>query len=248
MRNHLHGLAPSFHITKAETRPFVCPRVTVLHTTWMESAHARPAASSTSAFTVETNTPPWPVPTPKGTPALAKALPTSVKAQKLFDLLDGYDQTERLFLYNRFTEGFIIPGSGQKHIHVKPNHASALSHPHIVDIKLQQELAAGRVAGPFPSPPLPNLIVSPIGLIPKKEPGSFHLIHDLSCPKGSSVNDSIPREHCAVQCETLDTVIRHILHCGRGALLAKTDIQDAFRICPINPVFHYLLGFRWRGY
>ena len=37
--------------------------------------------------------------------------------------------------------------------------------------KLNKEIKLGRIAGPFSSKPLPNLIVSPIGLVPKAEEG-----------------------------------------------------------------------------
>ena len=39
----------------------------------------------------------------------------------------------------------------------KKNKASAYQHPEIVDAYLPNEVALGRVAGPFHSPPLPNL-------------------------------------------------------------------------------------------
>ena len=57
----------------------------------------------------------------------------------------------------------------------------------------------GRIAGPFDQRPLPILRVSPIGLVPKKEPNEFRLIHHLSYPLGSSVNDYTDRQHCSVQ-------------------------------------------------
>jgi hypothetical protein len=49
-----------------------------------------------------------------------------------------------------------------------------------------------RIAGPFLSPPFQNLVCSPLGLIPKNIPGKFRLIHDLSFPKGNSINSHIP--------------------------------------------------------
>ena len=63
---------------------------------------------------------------------------------------------------------------------------------------IASECALGRVAGPFVCPPFDNFMVSPLGLVPKKEAGAFRLIHDLSFPKGDSVNFGIPRECCSV--------------------------------------------------
>ena len=47
---------------------------------------------------------------------------------------------------------------------------------------LDSEIALGRIAGPFFERPFPNLQCSPIGLVPKREPNSFRLIHHLSFP------------------------------------------------------------------
>lgn len=60
---------------------------------------------------------------------------------------------------------------------------------HLYSRKLQPELDAGRIKGPFSTPLLPNLHISPIGLVPEKTPGQFRLIHHISYPKGSSIND-----------------------------------------------------------
>ena len=71
------------------------------------------------------------------------------------------------------------------------NLASALQHPVIVDNKLEKEISLNRIAGPFPSPPFSNLVISPLGVVPKKAEGEFRLIHHLSYPEGGSVNDCI---------------------------------------------------------
>lgn len=54
------------------------------------------------------------------------------------------------------------------------------------------------LAEPFQYPPLSPLWIFPLGVIPKKVPGEFRLIHHLSFPKGSSVNDGIPPENTSV--------------------------------------------------
>ena len=55
--------------------------------------------------------------------------------------------------------------------------------------KLIQEVKAGRIAGPFDTPPFNIFCASPLGVVPKKIPGEFRLIHHLSFPRGVSVND-----------------------------------------------------------
>jgi hypothetical protein len=55
--------------------------------------------------------------------------------------------------------------------------------------KITKEVLAGRVAGPFQSLPFINNQISPLGLVPKKCPGEFHIIHHLSYPEGSFINN-----------------------------------------------------------
>ena len=78
------------------------------------------------------------------------------------------------------------------------NLLSALENPSVVDAKVKNELEAHRLAGPFLSPPMSPFRIFPLGVIPKKAPGEFRLIHHLSFPKGSSVNDGISPEHTSV--------------------------------------------------
>lgn len=74
----------------------------------------------------------------------------------------------------------------------KKNKPSALQYQKVVDEYLANEVALGRVAGPFISPQLPHLHISSFGVIPKRgQPGKWRLIIDLSSPGGSSVNDGI---------------------------------------------------------
>lgn len=52
----------------------------------------------------------------------------------------------------------------------------------VVRAKITKEVKASRVVGPFLEPPVPNLQVSPLDVVPKKTPGEFRLIHHLSFP------------------------------------------------------------------
>ena len=123
------------------------------------------------------------------------------------------------------------------------NHPSVHDNLQIVNKMISVELHLGRVAGPFLRPPFTDLVVSPLGLVPKKEAGAFRLIHDLSFPKGDSVNGGIPREYCSVSYEGYDYFVSMLAEVGRGCFIAKADIESAFRIIPISPVDYHLLGF-----
>jgi hypothetical protein len=87
--------------------------------------------------------------------------------------------------------GFDLGFRGSDLSYVSRNMKSALDHPHIVDAYIAKELCVGRIFGPFESSPFPNSRCSPIGVVPKKVPGKFRLIMDLSYPSGSYVNDAV---------------------------------------------------------
>ena len=127
------------------------------------------------------------------------------------------------------------------------NLTSALDHPGVIDQYLAKEVSLLRVAGPFSSPPLPNLQVSPFGIIPKRnQPGEWRLILDLSSPHGSSVDDGIPKEPYSMHYVTVDDAIRELISLGPGTLMAKFDVEAAYRNIPIHPSDHFLFGMRWR--
>ena len=139
-------------------------------------------------------------------------------------------------------------------IKVRHNHMKSVNHKSVrenekktVFDNLLNEVCLGRVAGPFLSKPYVNFHVSPLGCVPKKEEGKFRLIHDLSQPKGNSVNDFIPDEFASIRYETFDDVVKLIVQQGKGALIAKCDVADAFRIIPVHPDDHHLLGFKLLG-
>ena len=110
-----------------------------------------------------------------------------------------------------------------------------MDNPTSVNDKLSKELAGGRIVGPFDSPPFETFRVSPLGIVPKKLPGEFWLIHHLSYPESLSVNDGIPKELATVKYATIDDAVRLIKAIGKGCFLAKTDIKSAFRIIPVAP-------------
>lgn len=127
------------------------------------------------------------------------------------------------------------------------NKPSAQQHAAVVDEYLAHEVSLGRVAGPFTSPPLPNLHISSFGVIPKRgQPGKGRLIVDLSSPGGASVNDGINPDEFSLHYITVDKVIRLVSQFGRGALMAKFDVESAYRNVLIHPLDRYLLGMKWR--
>ncbi|CAJ0934229.1 unnamed protein product [Ranitomeya imitator] len=122
------------------------------------------------------------------------------------------------------------------------NLKSARELPAILHEKLNKEIRAGRFQGPFDSPPFFNLRVSPLGIVPKKESGKYRLIHHLSYPKGRSVNDGIPNDDTTVTYIPFDRAVEMVRKAGPGALMAKSDIESAFRLLPAHQDCYHLLG------
>ena len=90
-----------------------------------------------------------------------------------------------------------------------------------------------------------NFRASPIGLVPQKALGKFRIIHHLSYPPQNSINDGIPDNLATVKYASTDDAIRLIKKSGSGCVLSKVDIKSAFKIIPIHPSDHNLLGLSW---
>ena len=69
---------------------------------------------------------------------------------------------------------------------------------------------------------------------------------NLSSPGGANVNDGISPDEFSLHYITVDKVICLVSQFGRGALMAKFDVDSAYRDVPIHPLDRYLLGMKWR--
>ena len=124
-----------------------------------------------------------------------------------------------------------------------------INNPEVVSGYIAEELSAGRLIKLSADEATSlNIHCSPIGIIPKKnKPGKWRLIVDLSSPENGSVNDGIEKDICSLSYTSVDVVADKVLALGRGAMLAKMDIKQAYRMVPIHPQDRRLLGMRWEG-
>lgn len=173
-------------------------------------------------------------------------MPTPIDPIKLGEMLESYDNEQKQYLLNGFLFGFKLGFEGKQTTNISKNLKSTLTDPTVVTQKLEKEVAEGRLSGPYNSPPLQHFRVSPIGLVPKKKPGQFRLIHHLSHPVGESVNEGIPDEQAKVHYSTVDDAVKDIRKLGRGCQLVKIDIEAAFKIIPVHPEDYHLLGMLWQ--
>ncbi|XP_063772971.1 uncharacterized protein LOC134909710 isoform X2 [Pseudophryne corroboree] len=158
--------------------------------------------------------------------------------------LDLYpNKRDAKFLFDGFKFGFRLPVASEVSVRAQRNLQSARALPTVLREKVDKEVRLGRMEGPFRSPPVDDLVISPVGVVPKKTPGVFRLIQHLSYPPGASVNDAIPPAHCSVVYQSFDEALEMVRSYGSGALMAKIDVESAFRLLPLHPDSFRFMGF-----
>ena len=116
------------------------------------------------------------------------------------------------------------------------NMQSAAEKPEVVSRYLQEEEPLGRVVW-LTLKDAEDLQVhtSPFGVIPQKhKPNKWRLILDLSSPEGNSVNDGIAKELASLSYVSVDDVVAQVVLLGRGSMIAKMDIKQAYRNIPVH--------------
>uniref|UniRef100_A0A1X7TYR5 Reverse transcriptase domain-containing protein n=1 Tax=Amphimedon queenslandica TaxID=400682 RepID=A0A1X7TYR5_AMPQE len=116
---------------------------------------------------------------------------------------------------------------------------SCLEHSDVVQAYIEKEVSLGRVLGLFSEGEVPGLHTSPFEVIPKKAPGTWRLIVDLTSPHGASVNDGISEDLSSLSYVTVSQwtslIADKVCSLSPGTLLAKLDVKSAFRIVPVHP-------------
>jgi len=127
---------------------------------------------------------------------------------------------------------------------VGPNFVNSGAESLAVTQSLTEEVALGRIIGPFAQPPFQHYRCSPLKTVEKKgQPGKFRIIHHLSHPHQQSINSSTLNWPCHLaRFEQAANIVRKL---GRGCYLAKIDIKAAYRAVPVRPADWPLLGMTW---
>ena len=177
---------------------------------------------------------------------------TPVRIDLLEPYLDAHpDRLYATYMAEGLRHGFRIGftyRSAQIDQSRRTHHPSCNENPQVVSERIQAEVQAGRLLGPLPPNSLPMVHVSPLGLVPKShQPNKFRLIVDLSSPVGRSVNDGIPSEPCSLKYASVDDAVSIVKALGKGSLLVKIDLKDAYRMIPVHPDDYHLLGVTWAG-
>ena len=129
---------------------------------------------------------------------------------------------------------------------VSCNWPSVLEHREQVSKIIQDDLAAGRLHGPFTTPPYENYVISPLGAFTKRGSQKIRLIHDLSFLSKGSVNSLIKKEEFSLSYASVDDAARVCKELGPSpAYMAKLDLENAFKHVMINCRDWHLMGFSW---
>lgn len=176
----------------------------------------------------------------------------SQKGCRLFEHLVAWEWEVRLRhhpdeRYREYLVRGIIGGFRIGCRSAKTNMQSAAKNAQMIDDYLRNEVALGRVLGPLDPLMCQSLHINRFGVILKgHQEGDWHLTVDLSFPSKQSVNDGIEPELCSLKYTSVDEVVRVVCQLGPGALLAKFDVESAYRLIPVHPDDRMLLGMLWR--
>ena len=222
-----------------QLRPLQRRSARAAHSSHVVHVGAHAAVHNTPHSPCSNKGPPYPDELPKLAPAYSPINVTNL-ALKLRDypLRQQAQELEEGFRFG-FRLGFIGERVEQK----SKNLSTVFDLKAETREKINKEVLKGRVAGPFESIPLKNFRSSPIGLVPKKLPGEYRMIHHLSWPKGTSVNDQIDPEMCSVKYASFDDAVTIVKQSGKNCDMAKCDVKSAFRLLPIHPDDYDLVGF-----
>ena len=135
----------------------------------------------------------------------------------------------------------------------KINHKSATSYPDHVDVYLKEEIDNKAMLGPFATPPIENLHISPFMTRENSNSDNRRVIIDLSWPIGESVNAGVTTDKYLgvdfiLSYPSVDNIVAEVLKLGKGCQIFKVDITRAFRHVPIDPGDLDLLGLHWGDY
>lgn len=127
-----------------------------------------------------------------------------------------------------------------------PNGESLYVHGALFTEKLATWIEKGFVCGPFPRPPVPGFRSNTMMAVEKK--GSVRPVMNMSAPKGSSFNDAVVTSSLErVHMSTAQSFGYSVREAGRGAVMSKFDLTDAFKTIPAKKSDWRLQGFSWLG-
>jgi hypothetical protein len=126
------------------------------------------------------------------------------------------------------------------------NGKSAFKNGRIITDTLAMWIKKGYVIGPYTMPPFKDINISPLMATVQKT--KIRPILNLSSPEGTSLNDAVNK--LAIRKLTMSSAKKFsqtLLHMGKNAKFAKSDLVDAYKLVPIHPSNWKYYGFKWLG-
>jgi hypothetical protein len=158
-------------------------------------------------------------------------------------LCDHNDREFVKYIVDSCHHGVNIGYEGARQPLVSENWPSATNYAEAVKKSIREDLVKSRKLGPFLDTPFDNFVGSPMGAFPKKHsPDKYRVIYDLSYPLDKSINDHIPADKFSLTYMSIDDVVHAVQQHGKGALMAKLDLESAFSHILVRPQDWELLG------
>lgn len=112
-----------------------------------------------------------------------------------------------------------------------PNASNAFENGVMLTEKIASWVSSGIVSGPFDFPPMTGFRINPLMAIVRNN--SIRPVINMSAPKGKSFNDNIVVEKLEkIYMSTAKTFSYSVKEAGKGAIMSKFDLQNAYKIIP----------------
>ena len=143
--------------------------------------------------------------------------------------------------------GVDIAYTGPKNSHIHENWPSVSKFQNEVEEQIIEDVRRHRVVGPFITPPSSTFVGNPMGAFRKKRSSKLRIIHDLSWPPGGSINSFIPKDEFTLQYIKFDEIVAAVRSCGQSCVMAKVDLESAFKHILVRKDQWDLLGFSFNS-
>src|SRR5882724_11724011 len=180
-------------------------------------------------------------------PGLPKAKSPMIREAWDLFLADYPDREFVNDLLNIIDVGASIGHSGPQISQSCKNLRSAIDHHDVISKEVNSLLIEGHIHGPFMEPPLPYFHCSPIGTSTCKRDPKICVFNHYSWPEIGSVNSQMADKEGSITYGSFTSVAAALKESGRGSLMAKLDLKDAYRHMPVRSTDWNLLGFHWMG-
>ena len=173
-------------------------------------------------------------------PQLRRAIHAAKKNWTIHEKKSAEKTLENLTLGAPSHQKSSLPGCTLK------NSNSAIKHGAEFTETLEKWIQDGFVAGPFKSPPCENFRTNPVMAIEQKD--KVRPVLNMSYPKDKSYNDNVDKHKVRkVRMSTARQVGQSLRAAGKGALMSKIDMKDAYKHVPARTADYRLQGFVWLG-